>query len=163
MFKNIRNYIRYRKFIDNNKNYLMNEFNLKIDRLYRLGTKVSIPERKFEVLVDYQNSQLDIFENLNIETKKYISRLDNYLMRKNMFEFVGLYDVDRTDINEVTIIMSYKSLNVVRLANILRIMFLISTLSLFAGIIEPFYMLPGAFLILIYFLINKILFKKLFV
>lgn len=163
MFKSIINYIKYRKFIEQNKNYLSSEFNIKIDRLYRLGSRVSIPERRYEILLNYKNSQLDIFKNLDEETKKYISKLDRYFMQKNMSEFVGIYNAERTDINEVTVIISYKFFNVVKLANIGRITFLISLLSLISGFLDLNYMIPGIILIFLYFSTNILLFKKLFV
>jgi hypothetical protein len=163
MFKSIINYIKYRKFIEQNKDYLTNEFNIKIDRLYRLGSRVSIPERRYEILLNYKNSQLDIFKNLDLETKKYISKLDRYFMQKNMSEFVGILNAERTDVNEVTVIISYKFFNVVKLANIGRITFLISLLSLISGFLDLNYMIPGIVLIFLYFSTNILLFKKLFV
>lgn len=163
MFRPIINYIRYRNFIKQNEKFLINEFNIKIDRLYRLGAKISIPERRYEVLINYKNSQLDIFKNLDEETKKFIYRLDKFFMQKNISEIIGIYNAERTGVNEVTIIISYKLFNIVKIANIGRISFILSILSLFAGFFDIYYTIPGIVSLLIYFLTNLLLFKKLFV
>ena len=163
MFKKLFNYFTYRKFIDRNKSGLEKEFDLKIDRLYRLGHRVSIPERRYEVLVNYKNPEIDIFKNLDEETKKFISKMDTFFMKNGMSEFVGIYSAERTGVNQVTIIISYKFLNVVKLAVTTRVISIISAFSLLLGIIDIYYLIPGGSLIFLYFLSNKILFKKLFV
>jgi len=163
MLKNIINYIKYRKFIEENREYLINEFNIKIDRLYRLGSRISIPDNRYQVLMNYKNSQLDVYKNLDEETKKFINRLDRFFMKMNVNELFGLYSADRTDVNEVIVIISYKKLNIVKFANINRIIFIISFLSLSLGFIDLLYMIPGGFLMILYYITNKLLFKKPFV
>jgi hypothetical protein len=52
MFRSIINYINYRKFIEKNKDYFIKEFDVKIDRLYRLGAIISVPEIRYEFLIN---------------------------------------------------------------------------------------------------------------
>jgi len=163
MFKSFINYIRYRKLIEKNKDELVNDFDLKIDRLFRLGARISIPDNKYYVLKEYKNSELDIYKSLDEEAKKFISKLDKYFIKKNLVEYIGIYSADRVEDNLVILIMSYRLFNVVKLANINRVILFLSMLSLFSGFYDIKYMIPGIILIIISFLINIILFKKLFV
>lgn len=163
MFKSILNYIRYRRFIKDNKEELIKEFGVKIDNLYRLGSRISIPESRISVLREYKNSELDIYKSLDAEVKKQIGKLDRYFMQKNVVEYVGISSVERVDQNLVILIISYRLLNVIKLANASRIMYIISLLSLFAGFFGLWFLLPGVGLFLFTILMNTVLFKKLFV
>lgn len=163
MFKKVINFIRYRKFIEKNKDVLKSEFDLKVDRLYRLGSRISIPNNKMEMFKNYNNSELDVYKTLDEETRKYISKIDRYFIEKNVTEYIALYSADRTDYNEVTVIMTYKLMNVVKIANTNRLFSLISFLGLFSVFFNIFYIIP--FILILFFIIlsNLVLFKKLFV
>lgn len=163
MFKSIINYFKYRKFITKNRDYLYSNFNLKIDNIYRLGTIVSIPNQRFQLLRGYRNAELDIHKELEEELRRYLKRFDIYLMQNNLVEFIGLYYANRTGENAVTVIMSYKKINTVKIANTTRTIIAISLLSLFLGFISPIYMIPGASVFILSILSNIALFKKLFV
>lgn len=163
MFKSIKNYIRYRNFIINNKDELINNFKFKIDNLYRLGIKISIPDNKINLLITYKNPELDIFKSLNDEVVNFKFKVDNYFMKRNMLDLIKIYSIDRVDYNEVVLIISYKLINIIRLANILRSILVISIFSLSLFLLNILYILPGIFFILIILIINKFLFKKLFV
>jgi hypothetical protein len=163
MFRSFLNYIRYRKLIEKNRDELVKDFDIKIDRLFRLGSRVSLPESRYRILREYKNPELDIYKSLDEEAKKVIYKLDRYFMQKNLVEYIGIYSAERVQENLVILIMSYRLFDVVKFANTTRVLYLISLLSLFVGFYNIWYMIPGAALILILFLVNFILFKKLFV
>jgi len=163
MFKSIRNYIRYRKLINLNREELETKFDIKIDKLNRLGTRVSIPENKFTVLKEYKNSELDIYKNLDEETKKTISKLDRYFMQKNLVEYIGIYSVDRVDVNLVVLILSYRLFDVVKIANTNRVVSILSFLGFSIGFYDVWYMTPFGVLLVLSLLVNIVLFKKLFI
>ena len=163
MFKFILNYIRYRKCVDDNKDEIVRDFNIKIDNLYRLGTKISIPNNRFTVLKEYKNSELDIYNRLNDEVKKYLYKLDAYLMKKNLMEYIGIYNVERVSDNLVVLVMSFRLFNIVKLANINRIVMGLSTIGLFIGFYDILYMIPFGVVLMLSLLINLIMFRKLFV
>jgi len=163
MFKSILNYIRYRKLIDLNREELEKDFDIKVDKIYRLGTRVSLPENKYTVLKEYKNSELDIYKNLDEEVKRTITRLDRYFMQKNLVEYVGIFNVDRVDVNLVIVILSYRLFNVVKVINGNRIFSIFSFLGLSIGFWDVWYMIPFGVMLILSLLLNLVLFKKLFV
>jgi len=163
MFRSILTFIKYRKLIDSNKDELIEQYNIKIDKLYRLGTQVSIPDTKFNVLKEYKNSELDIYKSLNDEVKKYISRLDSFFIKKNLVELVGIYQIERIDENIINIILSYRLIDIVKFGIFQRILLVISILCLGIGFINLIYLIPVFILIFIILIINKLIFKKLFI
>jgi len=163
MTKSILNYIRYRKLIEENREELENDFDIKIDKIYRLGTRVSLPENKFIVLKEYKNSELDIYKSLNDEVKKTITKLDRFFMQKNLVEYIGIFNIDRVDVNLVTIILSYRLFDVIKLTKINRIISLFSFLGLSIGFWDIWYMIPFGVVLFLSLLLNVVLFKKLFI
>jgi len=164
----ISKFIKYRKIIDNNRKELESEFNIKIDNIYRLGLRVSIPDNKFNVLKDYKNSELDIFKTLDAEVKKNIANLDKFFMKTNLMELVKIYNVDRTDINLVILILSFKLFDVVKVGLTLKILQMISILGILISFLMPMkIMILVSFVFLLIFsistILNIVLFKKLFV
>jgi hypothetical protein len=157
------NFIRYRNFIKINKELLNKEFDLKIDNIYRLGCKISISNEKYELLRNYKNAELDVHKNLDEELRKYIHKLDKFLIKNNMFEYIGMYSADRTDYNEVTLILSYKLMNIVKFSNIIRLILLFSFISMFLVFFNIYLIIPGFIIFLFCIITNFILFKKLLV
>jgi len=163
MISGIINFVKYRRLIEKNKEELSREFGVKIDNLYRLGTIVSISSQKLELMRNYKNSELDIHKELDVEVRRIISKMDRYFMQKNLIEYIGLYDVQRVGENLVTLVMSYRLLGIVKFAKRIRIVQVISILSLFCGFFGLMYMIPGASIFLLMVILNSILFKKLFI
>jgi len=163
MIKSIRTFIKYRQTIDNSKFDLLSKYNVKIDKLYRLGSRVSIPINRFSVLKEYKHSELDIFNSLNDEVKRKIGELDQFFISKNLIELVGIYSVERVDENLVTLIISYRLFNVVKFAMVMRFILIFSFLSLSLGYFNPYYMIISTILIFGSILTNKVIFKKLFI
>jgi hypothetical protein len=164
MINRILNYIRYRRFINQNRNELTNEYNIIIDNLYRLGGVVSLSQKRMDLMRDYREAELDVHQQLDNEVRKYISKLDRYFMQKNLVEFIGLSNVERVADNRVNIVMSYRLMNIVKVANTSRIILLISFLGAFAGFFfGSLFFIPGGSLFLLTLIFNKMLFNKLFV
>ena len=163
MIKSILNYVRYRKIIDDNREELEKKYDVKIDNLYRLGTRVSLSENKYTVLKEYKNSELDIYKNLDEEVKKTITKLDRYFMQKNLVEYIGIFNIDRMDVNLVLVILSFRLFNVVKLVNNNRIASIVSFLGLSIGFWDVWYMIPFGVILTLSLLLNMVLFKKLFV
>jgi len=157
-------FLKYRKIIDNNRKELEKSFNLKIDNIYRLGTLVSIPKNKYDILISYKNSELDIYKQLDSEVKKTISNIDKFFIQLNLMELINIYSIDRIGPNLVEVILSFNLVNMVKVANYIRFFQLISGIFLFISYfinIELFYSVILVLFIL--FGINLILFKKLFI
>lgn len=166
MFKTITNYFRYRKIIEENRKILKDEYGITIDNIYRMGKIVSIPNNKFSILKEYKNSELDIYNNLNDEVRKYISNLDRFFMSKKMSELIALYKAERIYDNGVEVFISYKLLNMVKVANVIRLVIIFSSiisLILFFSVDSIYPSLYSFILFILGFLSNIILFKKLFI
>jgi len=157
MVKSILNYIRYRNLIDDNREELEKDFDIKIDKLYRLGTRVSLSKNKFDVLKDYKNSELDIYKHLDDEVKRIITKLDKFFMKKNLVEYIGIFSIERIDINLVEVILSYRLFNSVKLTNTNRIISLLSFLGLSVGFYDLWYMIPFGIILTLSLLLNIIL------
>ncbi len=163
MFKRINNFIIYRKIIENNKMDLEFKFNIKIDRIYRMGSYIAVPKNKIDLLRSYKPPELEIHKLLDDEVKSYIARLDRYFIEKGLFELAGLYFAERTDDNAASIIISFKQFDTVKVANRSRFLSILSFIGMGAGFFNPLFVIPGASLFVLISLFNFILFKKLFI
>jgi len=163
MFNSLKNYIKYRKIIRENSNIIKNDFNLKIDDLYRLGTIVKIPNEKLDVYREYKYPVVELHKSLDDEVKKYISKLDKFLIEKGLVEYLKIETIDQINTESVVIIISYKLYDIISLANIIRFIMIISLLSLSLWFVSPMLIIPGISLFLLMMLFNFIIFKKIII
>lgn len=123
MFKNIRNYIKYRKLIDKNKIELYDKFKIKVDNIYRLYTTVGIPEETQYLFTRYDYSVVQVEEELDNEVRRYINTLSRYFMDTGLIEFiiVNKDNLVRADQINVDLVIDFKMMDIIKfIANIRR-------------------------------------------
>jgi len=118
--------IYYLRFILKNKKILREEYNINIDRFFRMWTVVNVPVNKHHNLKTYGYALLDF------EIKEYITKLDDFFIRKSVMEIIALKDLHREDSLNALIIIEYKKFN---LSNFFFWFYSIMGVSLLTGLI----------------------------
>ena len=172
MFKNIRNYIKYRRIVDKNRSALKEKFKIKVDDVYRLYTTVGLDEEQQYLFTRYDYSTYQIEEKLDTEVRQYINTLSRYLMDTGLIEFITVNSdsLVRVDQINVDLIIDFKMINIIKVVANMRkmmfgdiILFLLGTGIYFLFPFLWFAMLIPLGIFAILMLTNYIIFKKLFI
>lgn len=131
MLRRIKNLLFYIKVIRRIKDDLNKKFSMRVDAIYRLYTIFSILPKDYETYGD------ELFET---ELKKYIKDVDNYLADNGLQELYGLSTMERLDDLNYKIVIRFKYLNTLTLANILIFLFSLVMIGISLGLILIFFM-----------------------
>lgn len=93
--KKIKLFWEYKKYINSCKIDLEKQFNIRVDRSYRLYTVLNIPETIIGEAYSLRKSDIDkISENF---TREYTSGLSKFLDSKNLSELYEVYEIRKVD------------------------------------------------------------------
>ena len=153
-----RNLKYYCKILDENRVELKEKFNIRIDNIYRMYTVYSIDKKTYDVyggdtIIKHDGKSLDDFltnkssgkllngdDYFNDYVAKELKKLNNYLNQKGLMELFGLTSrVKLSNIDE-KVIIEYKYLSTLLLAN----------MTLIASITTIFSLIVGTFLLFIF-------------
>lgn len=116
IWKKIKLFIEYNKFLKENKTLLLTKFNLKIDWIGRVYTVLNIPEdenlERYGSDVSVNKHKFE-FENKLSHSyiQKYIKMLDNFLIKNDLKELVGIYDINKIDDRNYLLIFGFSLFN----------------------------------------------------
>jgi hypothetical protein len=158
-FKKIKNLKYYSNILEENRAELYEKFNIKIDNIYRMYTVYNIDESEWKTYggdkpILYENKTLEDFltnksssgammngeEYFDRIIKIKLSKLDQYLISKGLGEMYGLSSKYRIDKLNVKVVIEYKYISTLFLAN----------MALILGITILSSLIIGAFLIVIF-------------
>ncbi len=137
IIQRFRNLKYYCKILDENRQELYEKFNIKIDNIYRMYTVYNIDEKEWKTyggdkpiihekktIEDFLSTQSNSGNLMNGEDyfklvlNKKIALLDQYLIQKGLSEMYGLTSKYQIDKLNTKIIIEYKYLNTLFLANL---------------------------------------------
>lgn len=107
LWNKIKFFFEYRRIIKRNKARINGQFNLRIDRIYRLYTVLNLPE-------DAQTYGKDLTETY---IKKYLSELDKYFKEVLLSEIVGITKMEKIDGQNYLIVFSYAGFDTSKVVN----------------------------------------------
>lgn len=133
-FKKIKLFIEYKKSLRKNKVQLESEFNIRIDRAFRLYTVLNIPKDLVSEPYNLRKSDIDGISDTYI--REYIQSLSTYLNSIDLAELYDFYEaVKKVDKYSYLIIIGFKPFNSVRFNRwiyiLLSIVIFLSTLLYF--------------------------------
>ncbi len=150
----IKNFLYYKRILDENKAELFEKHNIRIDNIYRMYTVYNIEPKEYDTYggdkpILYSSPELndlvigktksgamlngeDLFK-LNIEQK--LNRLENYLNKKGLIEMFGITSRPRIDTYNWKVVIEYKFLSTKFWANSGVIVGLTSLSSIIIGTI----------------------------
>ncbi len=127
----------YCKILDENKQELYDKFNIRIDNIYRMYTVYNIDESEYKTYggdkpIIHEKKTIEEYLTLNSNSgammngedyfklviNKHISRLDQFLIQKGLSELYGLTSKHRIDKYNAKVVIEYKYLNTLFLANL---------------------------------------------
>ena len=95
MFKKLKLFLTYRKFISQNKTELETMFNIRVDKAQRLYTVINIPEELIGEAYSIKKSDIDRISETYL--RQFSSELSNYLDNKNLKELYDVYEIQKVD------------------------------------------------------------------
>lgn len=182
LYRNVLNYIRYRKIFKKNYEYFFKNYRLRHDNVYRLYTTINLPINKqqeirgreylklkeyskenekenfkVEELVDkYMNYEID--NAMNEMSGNYISNLNSDFRNIDILKYMSPPIISRPDPVNVDIIFKFDRLDIINIVNNTRLFGIIFLLS-----IPPIYFFFFSFvyipiiLLLLVLILNKII------
>lgn len=133
-FKNLKYYC---KVLDENKQELYEKFNIKIDNIYRMYTVYTIDEKEWKTYggdkpIIHEKKSVEDFLTLQSNSgnimngedyfkliiNKKIAKLDQFLIQKGLSEMYGLTSKYQIDKFNTKVVIEYKYLNTLVLANL---------------------------------------------
>jgi hypothetical protein len=109
IIKDIKTYLYYKSVLKSHANDLGQRFNLRIDRIGRLYTIFSIDPKEYQQYGD---------ELFDTELKKYLASVDKHLMKIGLTDLYGLAVQERIDELNYKIIIRFKPLDTLVMANL---------------------------------------------
>jgi hypothetical protein len=95
LFKSLKLYFQYRKILSSKKEELLRNFNMRVDRVFRLYTVINIPT---DLIDEPYNLRKQDIDNLSL---KYISdfsfKVSEYLNSIGLSELYDMYDIKKVD------------------------------------------------------------------
>lgn len=137
IIQKIKNLKYYCKILDENRQELYDKFNIKIDNIYRMYTVYSIDEKDWRTYggdkpIIHQDKSAENF--LSIQTNsgsimngddyfkltinRNIAKLDQFLIQKGLSEMYGLSSKQKIDKFNIKVVIEFKYLNTLFLANL---------------------------------------------
>jgi len=114
----IKLFLFYKRSIKESSNILNENFDLRIDRVYRLYTVINLPDDT----KTYGKPLTDKY------IKEYITKVDNYFLTIGMSELIGVFKVEKVDVNSYLVVFGYSLANTAKVAN--RLIYLSIAVSL---------------------------------
>lgn len=95
IFKKLKLYRQYKKSLSENKDYLNNNFNIRIDRAYRMYTILNVPPSL--IGEEYSLKTSDINRISEPLIKNYTKDFYAFLIRQGLSEIIKRYDIKKVD------------------------------------------------------------------
>jgi hypothetical protein len=95
LLKKIKLFRQFKKVVKSSEDELSKQFNIRIDRSYRLYTVLNIPEFLIGESYSLKKSDIDrISENF---TRQYTQELSQFLDAKKLLELYEVYEIKKVD------------------------------------------------------------------
>ena len=124
LFKRIKHYYEYKKLVKKSKQDLYNDFNIRVDNIYRLYTVLNVPD---ETQI-YGKENADKLTETWI--KSWLVRLDTFLVNKHIREFVIRQELTKIDDQNYLIVFRYKYLNIEKILYVLYLLGIITFITI---------------------------------
>jgi len=105
LFKKIKLFLFYKNQITKNGNYLLQNFNLRIDYIYRMYTVLNIPKELIEEPYNFRSSDINNISQNYIST--FSDQLQNFLNSVGLRELVRIYEIKKVDKFSYLLIFGY--------------------------------------------------------
>lgn len=113
MFKKLKWFFLYRKILNNNKQLLYNNHNLKVDWVYRLYKTYTLTDEDLEEIKLYGGS----YVNNLIEKDKM--RIEKTLIELGVAELIALIELEKLNDRQIGLAFRYKYFDTAKIASIL--------------------------------------------
>lgn len=130
-FKNLRLFRSFKNILNQNQVLLEGDYNIRIDKAFRMYTVLNIPEDLFGEPYNIRTGDIDTISQTYL--RDYIRKLSEFLNSKGLSELYDFYEpVKRVEKYSYLIVLGFKPFNSLKYNNILyfRIIPIISLLSL---------------------------------
>lgn len=130
-FKNLRLFRSFKSILNQNQVLLEGDYNIRIDKAFRMYTVLNIPEDLFGEPYNIRTGDIDTISQTYL--RDYIRKLSDFLNSKGLSELYDFYEpVKRVEKYSYLIVLGFKPFNSLKYNNILyfRIIPIISLLSL---------------------------------
>ena len=130
-FKNLRLFRSFKNILNQNQVLLEGDYNIRIDKAFRMYTVLNIPEELFGEPYNIRTGDIDTISQTYL--RDYIRKLSDFLNSKGLSELYDFYEpVKRVEKYSYLIVLGFKPFNSLKYNNILyfRIIPIISLLSL---------------------------------
>jgi len=118
LLKNLRLFRYFKKSLNDNRILLEGDYNVRIDKAYRMYTVLNVPEERFEEPYNTRLADIDTISQTYI--RDYIIRLSDFLDSKGLSELYDFYEpVKRVEKYSYLIVIGFKPFNSVKYNNIL--------------------------------------------
>jgi hypothetical protein len=109
IFKKISLFFLYRKAIRKIEKQLEREFNIRIDRAYRIYTVLNVPSELIEEPYNLRKGDINTLSQNFI--KEYSSRLSKFLDSNGLYELYDFYNVEKVDKYSYLLIFGFSLFN----------------------------------------------------
>lgn len=128
LFKSLKLYFQYRKVLSSKKEELLRNFNMRIDRVFRLYTVLNIPT---DLIDEPYNLRKQDIDNLSL---RYISEFSNkvseYLNSIGLSELYDMYDVKKVDKYSYLVVIGFSLFRTDKVTNSILFRWIPITLTL---------------------------------
>lgn len=114
-FKKITLFFFYRRQVLASKEYLLQNFNARVDYIFRVYTVLNIPKELIEEPYNFRSSDINNISQNYI--KAYSNEIQNYLISVGLRELFDIYEVKKVDKFSYLLIFGYSLFNTRKIAN----------------------------------------------
>lgn len=123
-WKKLKHFRHYKKLLKQNKGLLLQNYNMKIDDVYRCYTVVNFPPE------DQENVRQYGYYYIDNKMREYIKNVQEFFAALGLFEMIGVSELKQLDDYNVLLIIEFKHLNSKKIRLFKRL--LLATLSVAA-------------------------------
>ncbi len=129
IFKRIKFYYEYKKLVEDNIKELKEQYNIRIDNIYRLYTVIHVSD-------DVRSYGSEHVEALTEEwLKKWLIMFDTLLVNIHLKEFLIREELSKIDDHNYLLVMRYKYLNLEKIYYTLYLLGIIAFITIIVTII----------------------------
>lgn len=108
-FKKLSLFSAYKKSIKKIEKQLQTDFNMRVDRSYRIYTVLNVPAELIEEPYNLKKSDIDILSQNFI--KEYTNQLSRFLNANGLTELYDFYEVEKVEKYSYLLIFGYSLFN----------------------------------------------------
>lgn len=122
IFKDIKFFKIYKKILKKNQKYLFDEYNIKIDRAFRMYTVINLPVNE---IADYDLNINDIQRIARPYIEEYTKKIRIYLDSIGINELYDFYEFQKIDKYSYLMVIGYNKFKSNNYFNTLKVIYLL--------------------------------------